>query len=303
MTYTPNDLCIQPTADGSITCFDQLTGELYHNRAGAFTEALENFVRPCGLTELIGIQDSIAILDVPFGLGYNSLVALQTILEARARNEVARAERLTILGIELDRSILDLIEQVLGYPGFACLNKYLANKQCDLVRAIREEKVFQIELGGLSVSLQVLQGDMLKLVPALAGENANYDCIFHDPFSANKMPQFWTIDLFSLYKQMLTREGKLSTYSSAKAVRGGLLQSGFHIYRSLAVGAKSGGTVASVVPIKEPLRDLEVLTDGEMHLLAGRSGVPYRDPKLNSTRIDILKRRLAEQNLNYPKKA
>jgi hypothetical protein len=38
-----------PTEDGSLSIRDAATGELHHNRAGAYEEALVNYVQPSGV--------------------------------------------------------------------------------------------------------------------------------------------------------------------------------------------------------------------------------------------------------------
>ena len=69
----------QLTADGSYTFFSSEFQEAFHSRQGAKTEALEKFTQPCLLSELALRQKEIRLLDVCYGLGYNTAIALDII--------------------------------------------------------------------------------------------------------------------------------------------------------------------------------------------------------------------------------
>lgn len=56
------------TEDNSLTCFHSETGELYHNRAGAFTEALKNYVEPALAMSDALKRERLDVLDACFGL-------------------------------------------------------------------------------------------------------------------------------------------------------------------------------------------------------------------------------------------
>jgi len=74
------------TGDGSLTFFSEEFGQAFHNVRGAAQEALEKFVRPCRLERLPLERDPaqpICLLDICFGLGYNSGLALETIWQYR----------------------------------------------------------------------------------------------------------------------------------------------------------------------------------------------------------------------------
>ncbi|MBX9694250.1 MAG: hypothetical protein K2Z81_17835, partial [Cyanobacteria bacterium] len=126
-----------------------------------------------------------------------------------------------------------------------------------------------------------------------------FDLVFHDPFSPNKVPQFWTSDIFALFKKVLDqRNGRLLTYSAASAVRGGLIENGFHVYRTSNLGRKAGGTLASVssLVISESNGSILPLRDEEVASLKTHKALPFRDGSLNADRIEVLKRREQEQN-------
>src|SRR5271154_6174665 len=95
------------TEDGSITCLDQESGELYHNKAGAYSEALHHYVQVCDLVDRVNRQASIAILDVCFGLGYNTFVFIDQLIEHIEKGDINQNQvNCRIIGIDRDPDIL-----------------------------------------------------------------------------------------------------------------------------------------------------------------------------------------------------
>ena len=72
------ELIPQPTGDGSYTFISQEFGEAFHSHYGAKQESLLKFVVPTQLANLAH-KPILRILDVCYGLGYNTASALQTI--------------------------------------------------------------------------------------------------------------------------------------------------------------------------------------------------------------------------------
>ncbi len=76
MTFIP----IQ-TKDNSISLFNIEINDVYHSKVGAYTEALHKYVIPSELIEFIKSSKQVKILDVCYGLGYNSKTAVDEILK------------------------------------------------------------------------------------------------------------------------------------------------------------------------------------------------------------------------------
>jgi tRNA U34 5-methylaminomethyl-2-thiouridine-forming methyltransferase MnmC len=269
------------TDDGTITLLDPETGELYHNRAGAYTEALRNYVEPSGAINRLKQNHQLDVLDVCFGLGYNTFVLLQKALQERIRGFI------NVVAIESDANAIGTTRDVLRSEHFAQLCAFFGSDSF-------ATKFHQISstFAGLQISIDIRQGDLRSLVPSL---RQPFDLVFHDPFSPRKVPELWTQQLFEQYRRLLNeRHGMMLTYSSAGAVRGGLMQAGFEVFRTAAVGAKPGGTLASVD--KTPhFAVVENLSDEEFHKLHGKSGIPYRDDNFSRSREDVLRIRESEQ--------
>ena len=61
------------TQDGSIGLYDKSLDEIFHSKFGAKTEAYEKFIEPC----LMYRNKPIRILDICYGIGYNTKCALE----------------------------------------------------------------------------------------------------------------------------------------------------------------------------------------------------------------------------------
>lgn len=286
MTDTPT-LRKVVTADNSITCFHDETGELYHNRAGAYTEALKNYVEPSGIQDLAR-QGSINVLDVCFGLGYNTFVFLK---ELRKHNIPCQVN---ILGLDIDETILSMLDEVLANKRFAELTKFMNNKVFK-----PEFGIYKFPLddeGKISVQLEICKQDIRVAATEL---KEDFDLIYHDGFSPYKVPELWTVDLFKKYYGLLkARRGALLTYSAAPAVRAGLRLAGFHIYATTPVGSKHGGTLAVTDDKDKRIGKVaHSLSDDQEERLKSRSGIPYRDESLASPRESVTALRDEEQKL------
>lgn len=68
------------TNDGSVGLYSPDFDDIYHSSTGALTEAYEKFILPINMDELLK-KDSIKVLDICYGIGYNSKSFLNFIFE------------------------------------------------------------------------------------------------------------------------------------------------------------------------------------------------------------------------------
>ena len=66
------------TNDGSVTFRSDKFDETYHSKSGAVEESFKKFAEPSKVGELAK-SGKIVILDICFGLGYNSAAAIDAI--------------------------------------------------------------------------------------------------------------------------------------------------------------------------------------------------------------------------------
>lgn len=64
------------TNDGTVGLFSPQDDDIYHSTYGALTESWQKFVLPAHLEEYINTHDSVKILDICYGIGYNTKAAL-----------------------------------------------------------------------------------------------------------------------------------------------------------------------------------------------------------------------------------
>src|SRR5574344_677166 len=65
------------TNDGSIGLFNPTVNDIYHSTTGAVTESWQKFIIPSHIENFIEQNDTIKILDICYGIGYNTKSALK----------------------------------------------------------------------------------------------------------------------------------------------------------------------------------------------------------------------------------
>ena len=68
------------TQDGSIGLYSYADNDVYHSKFGAITEAWDKFIVPSGISKLVNVEKEIKVLDVCYGIGYNTKALMSYIL-------------------------------------------------------------------------------------------------------------------------------------------------------------------------------------------------------------------------------
>lgn len=261
----------QTTGDGSETFFSETFGEAFHSRHGASREALEKFALPCHLPERAATRDRLRLLDVCYGLGYNSAAALDAIW---AVNPECRVE---LYALELD---LQVFEQAAAQGLLSSWRSPVPNLLCTLAQARR--------LDTPQLQAHLLVGDARQTLQTVRQQGFCADGIFFDPFSPPKCPQLWSVEFIALTAACLAPDGYLATYSCAAALRTALQLAGLHYGTTAGLGRRS--TVASFQS-----GGLPPISAAEREHQHTRASVPFRDPTLQDPPAAILARRDREQ--------
>ncbi len=288
----------QETSDGSFTFYSPEFGELFHSYHGARQEAQCKFVKPTELA-LQAQKPVVRLLDLCYGLGYNTASALETIWLI---NPTCCVEW---IGLELDATI----------PQAAIAQGLLQSWRSPipelLGELVREEKDTGSSLSGFPSSVLRLHGnsmvsrtlntpqfqaglwigDARQTIQLVVNQGFQADAIFLDPFSPPNCPQLWTVEFLGWVAQCLSPTGRLATYSCAAAVRTALMAAGLKIGATAPVGRRSPGTVASYGDF-----DLPPLSKQEQEHLQTRAATAYRDPNLSDSAEEIRQRRQQEQD-------
>ena len=270
---TDDQFTPQITEDGSYTFYSQEFQEAFHSSFGAKQEAEVRYIAPCGIKQLAATRSTIRLLDICYGLGYNSAAALEAIWSV---NPGCRVE---LIALEISADVpRQAIEHNLLSQWKSPVPQLLANLgNKSLVR----DKFLAAEL---------LLGDARHTISMVVEKNWQADAIFLDPFSPRKCPQLWTIEFISLVGQCLAGDGRLATYSCSAAVRTALIVNGFKISSTTGTGRKSPGTLASF-----GYKTAQSLPQKEQEHLITRAAIPYRDRHLNLSSAEIVARRQQEQ--------
>ena len=69
------------TLDGSVGLYSASDNDIYHSVYGALSEAYDKFICPANLNEFFEKNNKIEILDICYGIGYNTKSFLKYFLE------------------------------------------------------------------------------------------------------------------------------------------------------------------------------------------------------------------------------
>jgi tRNA U34 5-methylaminomethyl-2-thiouridine-forming methyltransferase MnmC len=269
----------QPTGDGSFTFFSQQFNEAFHSHFGAKQESFFKFVVPTQL-EIAAHKPVLRLLDICYGLGYNTAAALETIWRINPHCHVE------LIGLELNPSV----------PQAAIEHKLFNNwnyEHIDILTKLAFEQQVQTE----RLKGKLLIGDARNSISKVHQSGFPADAIFLDPFSPPQCPQLWTVEFIQQVVLCLHIDGLLATYSCAAAVRTAILTAGLQIGSTPPVGRRSPGTVAAHLQNSNihTHSALPPLSQAEKEHLLTRAAIPYRDPLLNDEAPVIVQRRQQEQ--------
>ncbi len=208
------------TKDGSATFHNAQYGEYYHSLTGAMEEAVKKYAEPCRIAELAK-KGNIAILDVCFGLGYNSAAAIDAALSSDP------GCRINIVCLENDQCILDETKEVdIGFKSY------------NLIREAATKH--HAEHGNISIRL--LYGDAKEKIKEI--KSISFDVVFLDPFSPKRCPELWTEEFFKDIYSLMKKGGILATYSCARHIRENLQKAGFRVMDGPCIGRNAPSTLA-----------------------------------------------------------
>ena len=219
------DPCI--TDDGSYTFFSEEFGQTFHSKYGAKEEALFKYAIPTLLAQKAN-RSHLRILDICYGLGYNSAAALSAIWRSNPNCTVE------IIALELDRAVvISAIEHQI-FSGWEDPIPQL------LAQLARTEL---IDINRLKA--QLIVGDARQTIQQIIDREFRADAIFLDPFSPLSCPQLWTVEFIDQVAKCCATDGIISTYSCAAAARTAMVEAGLSIAHLTPVGRKAPGTIAS----------------------------------------------------------
>jgi len=217
------------TLDNTETYLNSEVQQTYHSQTGAVEEALKKYSIPCKIAE-IAKTGTVRILDMFFGIGYNSAMAIDIAL---AENPDCKIE---IVAVENDPEIIKKISEV--KPP---IKSYTLYKELVESNEIKENKKFVYENNNIKITLFV--NDAKKASKKLPEKY--FDAVFYDPFSPKAQPEMWDIDLFQEMFRVMKDSGILATYSCARIIRDNMAAADLVYDDGPIVGRRGPGTIAT----------------------------------------------------------
>ncbi|MBE0515477.1 MAG: hypothetical protein IBX42_11080 [Sulfurimonas sp.] len=214
--------------DGSYTAYSKEYAEHYHStRDGALFESLVKHVEPA--FALKAQHAEITILDICFGLGFNTLATIYH----HKKNRLS--SKLNIFSPELDASLVKSLKSFIYPKEF--------NEFKEILFALVENGLYSDE----TLHVELFLGDARAYIKSFAPQM--FDVVYQDAFSPSANPALWTKEYFGDIKNIIKEDGILTTYSMALPVRIALHENGFLLYLNSGDGFRDA-TVASLQDIE-----------------------------------------------------
>ncbi|MBN2881349.1 hypothetical protein JXM83_04835 [Candidatus Woesearchaeota archaeon] len=216
------------TKDNSLTFYNEEVDETYHSTSGAIEESFKKFAIPAcdTLNKVKSIlkMESISILDMYYGLGYNTLAIIYYLKES-----LKYTGEIKVVAIEKDPNIIEVAKGIkLDVKEYPLLDEYYDK--------LKQNK--------FNVTFFVTDA-----YDALEKIHSRFDIVMYDSFSPAKKPELWTPEIFRLIKKLCEEYCVLTTYSCARVVKDSLKEAGFYRYDGPKVGRRSPATIATTFEI------------------------------------------------------
>ncbi len=92
------------TSDGSLGLYNKIVEDVYHASSGAYSESYEKFIIPSNFNQLFNEKDEINLLDICYGIGYNTKTAINELIK-KYKN---KGKKINITSIEIDKNLVFL---------------------------------------------------------------------------------------------------------------------------------------------------------------------------------------------------
>ncbi|MFK5977073.1 MAG: MnmC family methyltransferase [Sulfurovum sp.] len=214
--------------DGSHTLYSKEFEEPYHStKDGALYESIEKYVKPSLYHQRD--KNSLTILDICFGLGYNTFATIYYIKKEQLSTKIH------IISPEFDEGLVRSLSSFDFPKEFDSLR--------DIIEAISRDLYYEDE----QFKIEVIISDARVSIPQI---QTPIDIIYQDAFSPAHNPLLWTKEHFEAITKISNDDAILTTYSTAIATRMGLYENGFYIFVHRAELMRYS-TIASLVMLED----------------------------------------------------
>ncbi|MEA2018377.1 MAG: MnmC family methyltransferase [Campylobacterota bacterium] len=195
------------TNDGSYTLYSQQFEQHYHSvKEGALNEALSKHIIPA--LDYHKEKKELNILDICFGLGYNTLATLYYIEQNNLNIKV------NIYSPEFDGELLESLKDF-DYPD--------EFKEFDtIIKELSSNLYFESK----NIKIEIFKGDARKYIDKLK----DIHIVYQDAFSSDVNRSLWTQEYFGQIKSILNKNAIITTYSIATPIRLSIYNNDLKIY-------------------------------------------------------------------------
>ncbi|MEA3384650.1 MAG: MnmC family methyltransferase [Campylobacterota bacterium] len=195
------------TKDGSYTLYSEQFTQHYHSvKEGAINEALQKHIIPA-LSYHKGKKE-LNILDICFGIGYNTLATLYYIKQNNLNIKI------NIYSPEFDTDLLKSLKDF-KYPDE--FNDYRK-----IIDILSNNSYYEDE----KIKIEIFNGDAREYIKTLN----NIDIIYQDAFSSEVNHFLWTKEYFSDIRNLMSKDSVITTYSIATPIRLSIYENDLNIY-------------------------------------------------------------------------
>lgn len=220
--------------DGSYTAYSKEYDEHYHStKDGALKESYQKHVIPA--FKSLKTSDEVAILDICYGLGFNTLCTLLFYKKHSPKTS------LSIYSPELDATLVKSLKNFTYPQEFEELR--------EIIVQLSETGVYKDK----NLYIEVFLGDAREYVKRFENK---FDIVYQDAFSPSTNPILWTKEYFADIKKAMKEQAVLTTYSISLQTRIALYENGLNIYLNEGEGFRSS-TIASV-SLLEDLKSVDM---------------------------------------------
>ena len=208
MGFESSEHKLVKSEDGSFTAYSTVFNEHYHStRDGALHESLSKHVIPAFKHHQD--RDEITILDICFGLGFNTLATLYYMKKQNITKQIR------IYSPEFDA---DLIASLKDFKYPDVFEEFLP-----VIEALSTKGAYADD----SLYIELYIGDARHF---LKETKEQFDIVYQDAFSPASNPILWTKEYFKDISSLIKDDGILTTYSMALKTRLALYENGFNLY-------------------------------------------------------------------------
>ena len=211
--------------DGSYTLFNKEFNELYHStKDGALNESLKKHIN---IAFKYQNKKEVTILDICFGLGYNTLCTLLYTKDLPIK--------VNIISPEIDKSLIN------------SLNSFPYPKEFEPFKEIIDTLSKNYFYEDKKYKIEIILGDAREIISTI---ETKIDIIYQDAFSPSQNPLLWTKEYFKELRDISKDDVILTTYSNSASTRLALYENGFvNIYNHKEKGIRDS-LFASLKKIK-----------------------------------------------------